>query len=172
MRRWKLLEAVLGVLKWVGSKTNGITKVLNGTCKKPSEKILKIKKTKDKVKKSNPNSSDTKENQKAKANKTKSISTTNKIKQKSPVDKNGKTIRQFRLKRLSPELAAICGKKKLSRQDVVSRMWRYIKKKQLQDPNQRTTILCDEKLRALTKKPSIAQSDMLLCIGSHLTLIN
>jgi len=157
---------------WVGTKTNRTIKVLNGTSKKPSEKILKIKKTKDKVKKSNSNSSDTKENQKAKANKTKSISTTNKIKQKSPVDKNGKTIRQFRLKRLSPELAAICGKKKLSRQDVVSRMWRYIKKKQLQDPNQRTTILCDEKLRALTKKPSIAQSDMLLCIGSHLTLIN
>ena len=99
---------------------------------------------------------------------------TNQAKQKSPVDKNTKppVIRHFRLKRLSPELAAICGKKKLSRQDVVSRMWRYIKKKQLQDPNQRTTILCDEKLRALTQKPSIGQSDMLLCIGSHLTLIH
>ena len=157
---------------WIGTKTNGVTKISNGNIKCSSDKILKLKKTKDKVKKSASNSTATKENQKTKANKGKNIKNSEKAKQKSPVDKNGKTVRQFRLKRLSPELAAICGKKKLSRQDVVSRMWRYIKKKQLQDPNQRTTIVCDEKLKALTKKPSIAQSDMLLCIGSHLTLIN
>ena len=156
---------------WIGTKTNAATKISTGNVKSSSDKILKVKKTKDKVKKSISNSTATKENQKTKANKGKNDNSSEKVKQKSTEDKNGKTVRQFRLKRLSPELAAICGKKKLSRQDVVSRMWRYIKKKQLQDPNQRTTIVCDEKLKALTKKPSIAQSDMLLCIGSHLTLI-
>ena len=137
-----------------------------------------MKKTKDKTKKSRSNSTATKENQKGKLNKRKHISKAggpNQANRSSPMDKSGKppaAIRQYRLKRLSPELAAICGKKKLSRHDVVSRMWRYIKKKRLQDPNQRTTILCDEKLRALTQKPSIGQTDMLLCIGSHLTLIH
>merc|ERR1719414_198158 len=160
--------------KWIGArtKTNGVSKITNGSNKVSSDKILKVKKTKDKIKKLKSNSSDTKENQKAKVNKDKCINSSTKTKIKSPVDKDGKIVRQFRLKRLSPELAAICGKKKLTRQDVVSRMWRYIKKKQLQDPNQRTRIVCDEKLKALTNKPSIAQSDMLLCIGSHLTIIN
>ena len=162
---------------WIGVKISASGKGVSGNHISATDKTLKVKKTKDGTKKSLSNSSATKENQKAKINKGKSISKgdgTGQAKQKSPADKNTKppVIRHFRLKRLSPELAAICGKKKLSRQDVVSRMWRYIKKKQLQDPNQRTTILCDEKLRALTQKPSIGQTDMLLCIGSHLTLIH
>jgi chromatin remodeling complex protein RSC6 len=160
---------------WIGIK------IKNGAGKSgrvsSTEKVLKIKKTKDGSKKVLLNSSATKENRKTKTKKGKLIT-----KGKSPpklnnqlnssVDKTAvtKQIRHYRLKRLSPELAAICGKKKLTRQDVVSRIWRYIKKRRLQDPNQKTTILCDEKLRALTKRPSIGQTDMLLCIGSHLTV--
>ena len=163
---------------WIGIKTSGAAKGLNKSHISSTEKILKIKMTKDGTKKSLSNSAATKENQKTKLNKGKHITKgggPNQAKQKSPLDKTSKptpAVRHYRLKRLSPELAAICGKKKLSRHDVVSRMWRYIKKKRLQDPNHRTTILCDEKLRALTKKPSIGQTDMLLCIGSHLTLIH
>ena len=162
----------------IGTKTNG-SKSLDMNSKSQTEKLLKIKKTKDGSKKSLSNSAATKENQKSKLNKIKKVKkkveSTEPSKQKSPGDKNSKgppAVRQYQLKRLSPELAAICGKKKLSRHDVVSRMWRYIKKKKLQDPDQRTTILCDDKLKALTQKPRIGQTDMLLCIGSHLTLIH
>ena len=162
----------------IGTKTSG-SKSLDINSKSPTENLLKIKKTKDGSKKSLSNLAATKENQKSKLNKIKKVKkkveSTEGLKQKSPGDKNSKgppAVRQYQLKRLSPELAAICGKKKLSRHDVVSRMWRYIKKKKLQDPDQRTTILCDDKLKALTQKPRIGQTDMLLCIGSHLTLIH
>ena len=162
----------------IGTKTSG-SKSLDVNSKSPTQKLLKIKKTKDGSKKSLSNSAATKENQKSKLNKIKKVKkkveSTEGLKQKSPGDKNSKgppVVRKYQLKRLSPELAAICGKKKLSRHDVVSRMWRYIKKKKLQDPDQRTTILCDDKLKALTQKPRIGQTDMLLCIGSHLTLIH
>ena len=162
----------------IGTKTSG-SKCLDVNSKSPTQKLLKIKKTKDGSKKTLSNSAATKENQKSKLNKIKKVKKkvegTEGLKQKSPGDKNSKgppAVRQYQLKRLSPELAAICGKKKLSRHDVVSRMWRYIKKKKLQDPDQRTTILCDDKLKALTQKPRIGQTDMLLCIGSHLTLIH
>ena len=172
------LKKKVGKKSYIGVKINGGEKSLKENRISATEKILKIKKTKDGSKKSLSSSIATKENQKTKMNKGKQLSKgdgTDETKPKSPLDKTSKAppaMRQYRLKRLSPELAAICGKKKLSRHDVVSRMWRYIKKKQLQDPNQRTTILCDEKLKALTQKPSIGQSDMLLCIGSHLTLIH
>jgi chromatin remodeling complex protein RSC6 len=161
----------------IGTKTSG-SKSLDVNSKSPTQKLLKIKKTKDGSKKTLSNSAATKENQKSKLNKIKKVKKkvegTEGLKQKSPGDKNSKgppAVRQYQLKKLSPEWAAICGKKKLSRHDVVSRMWRYIKKKKLQDPDQRTTILCDDKLKALTQKPRIGQTDMLLCIGSHLTLI-
>ena len=127
--------------------------------------------------------SSTKENQKVKLNKTtpkvspKNIGNSSSDVVASNVNKSKnqqkeRRVPQFKLKRLSPALAAICGKKKMTRQHVVSRMWTYIKKRQLQDPSHKTTILCDEKLRAVTQRASIGQTDMLLCIGPHLTDIN
>ena len=38
-----------------------------------------------------------------------------------------------------------------------------------QDPAQRTTIVCDDKLRAVTKKKRILQTDMLRCLAGHMT---
>lgn len=38
----------------------------------------------------------------------------------------------FRPKKLSPELASICGRKLMTRPDVVRRIWHYLKSKNLQ----------------------------------------
>jgi chromatin remodeling complex protein RSC6 len=47
----------------------------------------------------------------------------------------------------SPDLAAIVGEDKLPRSEVVSKMWEYIKKNDLQDPKDKRQILADDKLK-------------------------
>jgi upstream activation factor subunit UAF30 len=49
----------------------------------------------------------------------------------------------------SPELAAIVGLTPLPRPEVVSRVWEYIKKHKLQDPQNKREIMADEKLQAV-----------------------
>ena len=47
----------------------------------------------------------------------------------------------------SPELAAVIGSDKLSRGDVVSKMWSYIKSNNLQNPTNKREIVADAKLK-------------------------
>jgi upstream activation factor subunit UAF30 len=47
----------------------------------------------------------------------------------------------------SEELAAVVGSNPLSRGQVVSKMWEYIRSHDLQNPNNRREILADDKLR-------------------------
>ncbi len=47
----------------------------------------------------------------------------------------------------SPELAAVIGSEKLSRGDVVSKMWAYIKANNLQNPTNKREIVADSKLK-------------------------
>ena len=49
----------------------------------------------------------------------------------------------------SKELAAVVGSEPLSRPDVVSWMWDYIKKNNLQNPENKREILADEKLEPI-----------------------
>lgn len=46
------------------------------------------------------------------------------------------------------------GEHELSRADVVKKMWQYIKENELQDPSDKRTVLCDEKLKELFKVDS------------------
>jgi hypothetical protein len=46
----------------------------------------------------------------------------------------------------SPELGEIVGTEQLSRADVVSKVWEYIKKNNLQNPENKREIVADEKL--------------------------
>ncbi|CAA3000881.1 eukaryotic translation initiation factor 5B [Olea europaea subsp. europaea] len=46
------------------------------------------------------------------------------------------------------------GESELSRADVVKKMWQYIKENELQDPSDKRTVLCDEKLKELFKVDS------------------
>ncbi len=71
-------------------------------------------------------------------------------------------------KKLSPQLAAVCGRPLMSRHEAVRNIWLYIKKAKLQDGNQRTVIHCDEKLKAVTKKKKVTCSEILQCLGAHM----
>jgi chromatin remodeling complex protein RSC6 len=59
-------------------------------------------------------------------------------------------------KRLLEPLASICKAKRLSRKAALKQVWAYIKAKKLLDPNDKSRILCDEKLRKMTKSKAIS----------------
>ena len=63
------------------------------------------------------------------------------------------------------------GKKKMGYNDAVRAVWIYIKKHQLQDPNQRTVIVCDEKMKAVTKKKKVLCKEILTILQPHMTSI-
>ena len=54
-------------------------------------------------------------------------------------------------------------------QDVVKGMWRYIKRRKLQDPAIKTKIHCDDKLKAVAKKTFIDQNEMFALMKLHMT---
>ena len=69
----------------------------------------------------------------------------------------------------SPELAEIVGDKDLPRSEVVSKMWTYIKKNDLQDAKDRRQINADEKLAKIFGKKSVTMFEMNKHLARHLT---
>jgi chromatin remodeling complex protein RSC6 len=69
----------------------------------------------------------------------------------------------------SPELAEIVGDKDLPRSEVVSKVWEYIKKHDLQDPKDRRQINADEKLQKIFGKKSASMFEMNKHLSAHLT---
>ena len=68
---------------------------------------------------------------------------------------------------LSPELAAVVGDKPLPRTEIVSKLWVYIKAKDLQDKVNKRMINADEKLRAVFGKAQVSMFEMAGLIGKH-----
>ena len=69
----------------------------------------------------------------------------------------------------SPELAEIVGDKPISRGDVVSKVWEYIKKNDLQNPENKREILADEKLeKVFGGKKSVTMFEMNKHFSNHL----
>jgi len=48
--------------------------------------------------------------------------------------------------KLSPELAAIMGEKTMTRQQVVKKMWAFVKEHNLQDPENKRYTICNDAL--------------------------
>ncbi|WP_375391843.1 SWIB/MDM2 domain-containing protein [uncultured Sphingomonas sp.] len=69
----------------------------------------------------------------------------------------------------SPELAEIVGKADLPRSEVVSKVWDYIKKNDLQDAKDRRQINGDDKLQKIFGKPSVSMFEMNKHLSAHLT---
>jgi len=69
----------------------------------------------------------------------------------------------------SVQLAKIVGKNPLPRTEVVKKMWAYIKKNGLQDPNDKTIILTDSKLKAVFNTKYISMFKMNSILSEHLT---
>ena len=68
----------------------------------------------------------------------------------------------------SPQLAEIVGKKDLPRSEVVSKMWVYIKKHDLQDAKDRRQINADDKLEKIFGKKSVSMFEMNKHLSAHL----
>src|SRR3954471_5435919 len=74
------------------------------------------------------------------------------------------------LKPLQPseELAAVVGSNPLPRPEVVSKVWDYIKKHNLQNPTNKREIKADDKLRAVFGKDSVTMFEMNKHLAQHL----
>jgi upstream activation factor subunit UAF30 len=68
----------------------------------------------------------------------------------------------------SPELAAIVGAGPLSRAEVVSKVWDYIKAHNLQNPENRREIMADDKLRNVFGKGMVTMFEMNKHLAQHL----
>ena len=69
----------------------------------------------------------------------------------------------------SVQLAEVVGAKPLPRQEVVSKLWKYIKANGLQD---RQNINADDKLKAIFGKKTVTMFEMQKYISKHLTKTN
>ncbi len=68
----------------------------------------------------------------------------------------------------SKELAAVVGSAALSRGEVVSKMWEYIKKNNLQNPANKREILADAKLKPIFGKDKVTMFEMNKHLAQHL----
>jgi len=68
----------------------------------------------------------------------------------------------------SAELAAIVGTAALPRTAVVSKMWEYIKKNNLQNPANKREILADAKLKGIFGKDKVSMFEMNKHLAAHL----
>jgi chromatin remodeling complex protein RSC6 len=68
----------------------------------------------------------------------------------------------------SKELAAVVGKDPLPRGEVVSKVWDYIKKHELQNPANRREILADAKLEAVFGQKKVTMFEMNKHLARHL----
>jgi upstream activation factor subunit UAF30 len=69
----------------------------------------------------------------------------------------------------SKELAAVVGSEPLPRPEVVSKVWDYIKKHKLQNPQNKREIMADEKLQAVfAGKNRVSMFEMNKYLAQHL----
>jgi upstream activation factor subunit UAF30 len=69
----------------------------------------------------------------------------------------------------SPELAAVVGSEPLPRPEVVSKVWAYIKKHKLQNPQNKREIMADEKLQAVfAGRNKVSMFEMNKYLAQHL----
>ena len=69
----------------------------------------------------------------------------------------------------SAELSAITGSGQIARSDVVSKMWDYIKKNKLQNPQNKREILADDKLKPIFGgKDKVSMFEMNKHLSNHL----
>jgi chromatin remodeling complex protein RSC6 len=69
----------------------------------------------------------------------------------------------------SKELAAVVGSEPLPRGQVVSKIWDYIRKNNLQNPENRREILADDKLEPVFGKKKVTMFEMNKHLAQHLS---
>ena len=69
----------------------------------------------------------------------------------------------------SAELAAVVGNGDIARSEAVSKLWAYIKKNNLQNPQNKREILADEKLKPVfSGKDKVTMFEMNSHLSKHL----
>jgi chromatin remodeling complex protein RSC6 len=69
----------------------------------------------------------------------------------------------------SPQLAAVIGSGQVTRGNVVSKIWTYIKQHNLQNPANRREIIADDKLKAVFNgEAKVSMFEMNKHIAKHL----
>ena len=68
----------------------------------------------------------------------------------------------------SKELGQVVGDKPLPRTEAVSKIWQYIKKNDLQNPQNRREILADDKLEPVFGKKKVTMFEMNKLLAGHL----
>ncbi|MDO5288774.1 MAG: DNA topoisomerase, partial [Pseudomonadota bacterium] len=69
----------------------------------------------------------------------------------------------------SPALAAVIGEGPFGRGEVMKKLWDYIKAHKLQDPQDKRTIVADDKLRPIFGADSVGMFKLAGIVGGHLT---
>ena len=84
---------------------------------------------------------------------------------------SGKKVNPALMKPLQPsrELAAVVGSDPLPRAEVGSKVWDYIKKNNLQNPQNKREIMADDKLQAVFGKNRVTMFEMNKHLAQHLT---
>jgi chromatin remodeling complex protein RSC6 len=75
------------------------------------------------------------------------------------------------MKPMQPDdaLAAVIGSDPQPRTEVTKKIWDYIRKNKLQDPNDKRTILADDKLKKVFNgKSSVSMFEMTKLVNGHL----
>ncbi len=82
----------------------------------------------------------------------------------------GRKVNPALMKPLQPskELAAVVGSSPLPRPEVVSKVWDYIKKNDLQNPQNKREILADDKLEPIFGKKKVTMFEMNKHLAQHL----
>jgi upstream activation factor subunit UAF30 len=70
--------------------------------------------------------------------------------------------------KLSPELADVVGKKEASRAECIKALWAYIKKNNLQDPENKQFFTPDKKMAKVFGEDKIRAFGMAKYLSSHL----
>jgi chromatin remodeling complex protein RSC6 len=70
---------------------------------------------------------------------------------------------------LTPELEAVVGKGPMSRGEVVKQIWVYIKKHDLQNPQNKRNIIADDKLMPIFGKKEVTMFEMTKLVSGHLS---
>jgi chromatin remodeling complex protein RSC6 len=83
---------------------------------------------------------------------------------------SGKKVNPALMRPLQPsnELAAVVGSAPLPRPEVVSKVWDYIKRNNLQNPQNKREIKADDKLEKVFGKKSVTMFEMNKHLAQHL----
>lgn len=71
--------------------------------------------------------------------------------------------------KLSAELQAVIGSGPYPRGEVVKRIWDYIKKNNLQNPQNKRNIFADDKLMPIFGKKEVTMFEMTKLVSGHLS---